>query len=323
MQDYTCEQSRMPDSRFRLWLYIVVLATGSVLLFLGGPDYYSARSFKHFWNIGHIIYFALMASLLSRWHFVARRSLAGQWAMILVITLFAGVAIELAQYGTAARTPDMGDVLRDLTGSLLLLVFGAPGAELQPAWRRRCLQAAVLVLLLVQLWPLTRSLIDEAITRHQFPLLSTLETPFEIHRWAGSAGRSVESVPSVAAGKLLRLSLTTDRFSGTVLDYFYADWRLFRKLEIDFYNPDENPLQITCRIHDLRHVDGHEEFEDRFNRNFLLTQGWNTVEIDLDEVAAAPVSRDMDMSHIRGLGIYVVSLPEPRILYLDNVRLSR
>ena len=289
---------------------------------MGGPDDGSSRSFKNFWNTGHIIYFFMMASLLSRWHFVARRSLPGQWVIILAITLFVGIGIELAQHGTV-RTTDAGDVLRDLTGSFLLLVFGAPGTKLQPAWRRRSLQAVVLFLLSVQLWPLTRSLIDEAITRVQFPLLSGFETPFEINRWAGSAGRSVESVPSVSAGKILRLSLTTNRFSGTILDYLYADWRSFRKLEIEFYNPDEESLQITCRIHDLRHVDGHQEYEDRFNRNFLLTQGWNTIQINLKEVEAAPAGRDMDMSHIRGLGIYVVSLPEPRVLYLDNVRLSR
>jgi hypothetical protein len=129
-------------------------------------------------------------------------------------------------------------------------------------------------------------------------------------------------VPSISPGKLLKLSLTTDLYSGATLSYFDGDWTSLRTLKISLYNPGETPLQITCRIHDLRHVDGHEEYEDRFNDNFHLTQGWNSIEIDLDEVEASPANRSMDMSRIHGLGLFVVSLPAPRILYLDNVQLS-
>jgi hypothetical protein len=92
-------------------------------------------------------------------------------------------------------------------------------------------------------------------------------------------------------------------------------------LRISLYNPDASPLQITCRIHDLQHEDGNQEYEDRYNRSFLLMQGWNHIEIALNDVQASPVSRSMDMSRIRGLGIFVVTIPAPRILYIDEVRL--
>ena len=225
------------------------------------------------------------------------------------------------QYGTA-RTLDTGDVLRDLTGSLLVLVFGSLGSTLKPASRRLSLQLAVLVLSLVQLWPLTKSLIDEAIARRQFPLLSNFETLFEIDRWAGSAELSVESMPSISQSKLLKLSLTTDQYSGAALNYFDGNWASARTLKISLYNPDADPLQVTCRIHDLQHADGDEEYEDRFNRSFRLMQGWNHIEINLNEVKESPASRSMDMSRIRGLGIFVVSLPTSRTLYIDNVQLS-
>jgi hypothetical protein len=311
----------MFNKNIRLWIYGVFLATGSVLLFLGGPDYYSSRSFKSLWDIGHIVYFVLFAGLLSRWSLVSRMSLAWQWTIILASTLLLGVSIELIQHGTA-RTPDTGDVLRDLTGSFLVLVFGSLGSKLQPARRRLSLQFSVLVLLLVQLWPVTRSLIDEAIARYQFPLLSGHETPFEIDRWTGSAGLSVETIAPISQGKLLKLSLTTDQYSGASLSYFDGDWASARTLKISLYNPDAEPLQITCKIHDLQHADGDEEYEDRFNRSFLLMQGWNHIEINLDEVEESPASRSMDMSRIRGFGLFVVSQSEPRFLYLDNVQLS-
>ena len=311
----------MLGKNVRPWFYGVPLAIGSVLLFLGGPDYYSSRSFTHFWDLGHIVYFALLAGLLSRWRVVAKMSLAGQWTIILAITLLLGVSIELMQHGTA-RTPDIGDVLRDVTGSLIVLVFGSPEPGLRPLGLRLSLRLAVLSLSLVQLWPVTKSLIDEAIARRQFPLLSGFETPFEIDRWTGSARLSIATMPSIADSRLLKLSLTTKQYSGAALKYFDGDWASASRLKFSLYNPDEDPLQITCRIHDLQHNDGHEEYEDRFNRRYTLMHGWNHIDIDLDEVKTSPARRSMDMGRIREIGLFVTSLPAPRIIYLDNVRLS-
>jgi hypothetical protein len=168
----------------------------------------------------------------------------------------------------------------------------------------------------------TKSLIDEAISRHQFPLLSGFETPFEIDRWTGSARLSIATMPSIADSRLLKLSLTTEQYSGAVLKYFDGDWASASRLKFSLYNPDEDPLQITCRIHDVQHNDGHEEYEDRFNRRYTLMHGWNHIDIDLDEVKTSPARRSMDMARIREIGLFVTSLPAPRIIYLDNVRLS-
>ena len=311
----------MFDNKVRPWIYSVLLAAGTVLLFLGGPDYYSSRSFRHFWDLGHVVYFALLATLLFRWRFVAQMSLAGRWTVILVITLLLGVSIELMQHITA-RTPEYGDVLRDFTGSLIALVFISPKPRLRSVSAGNALRISVLVLLLIQLWPLTRSLVDEAFARHQFPVLSDLETPFEIDRWAGNAILSVQTMPLISRGKLLKLSLSTDKYSGAALNYFDSDWTSFNTLKISLYNPDSGSLRITCRIHDLQHADGNEEYEDRFNHSYLLTQGWNHIEIDLNEVKESPANRRMDMSLIRVLGLFVTSLQAPRIIYLDNVRLS-
>ena len=309
-----------------LWFISILLLIGSILLFVSGPDYYSSRSLKHFWSMGHVLYFALLTILLTQWIFVSRMALIWQWITILIITFILGVSIELLQYGTT-RTPDTGDVIRDMVGSLLVLVFGPLGQKLQPINRRRSLQSSVIVLVLVLLWPLVRSLIDKAISRYQFPLLSGFETPFEIDRWEGGDRLSVESIASISKGsalngKLLKLSLTTDKYSGVKLRYFDGNWASARTLKISLYNSDTDPLQITCRIHDLQHAEGYREHDDRYNRRFLLMQGWNQIEIDLDEVAESPSGRNMDMSHIRGLGFFVVSLPVPRILYLDEVRLT-
>jgi hypothetical protein len=92
---------------------------------------------------------------------------------------------------------------------------------------------------------------------------------------------------------------------------------------LEIYNPSPEPIRITCRVHDKRHSLGVQLFDDRFNKSFLLKRGWNSVRIDLGEAAEAPRTRKMDMSSICGVGIFSVRLSEPRVLCLDNVRLSK
>ena len=244
-----------------------------------------------------------------------------QWAVILIITLLVGVSIELMQYGTT-RTPNTGDIIRDLAGSLLALVFGPLGKKVESIKRRLSLQISVIVLMLVLIWPLVKSVVDEAVAHYQFPLLSGFETPFEVDRWHGDDKLSVESLSSISAGKLLKLSLTTDKYSGASLRYFDGNWSSARTLKISVYNPDNNPLQLSCRIHDQQHTEGYQEYEDRYNSRFLLLPGWNQLEIDLDEVEGSPSGRNMDMSRVRSVGLFTVALPEPRIIYIDEVRLS-
>ncbi len=291
-----------------------------MLLFVGGPDYHSARSLKHLWDLGHIIYFALFALLLYQWRIVANMPLPGQWIALIAATIVIGVSIELLQYGTS-RTPNSGDLVRNLSGTLLVLSFGPPARRLHAGYMKLSLRTAALLLMLALLWPLTRSLIDEAIARHQFPLLSGFETPFELDRWQGNAGLIVEASTPPSPGKWLKLSLTTARYSGAALTYFNGDWNNSRSLSVRFYNPDTRPLQISCRIHDSNHVDGNEEYEDRFNRRFELAPGWNRILIDLDEVRQSPARRTMDLRQIRSVMFFAVSLPAPRIVYLDELML--
>jgi len=304
-----------------MWFIIILLVVGSVLLFVGGPDYHSSRSLKYFWDLGHIVYFALLASLLCRWRAVSAMPLIWQWVTVLTGTVLFGTAIELMQYGTS-RTPNIGDIVRDLNGSLLVLVFGPPGQKLRRVSIRQVLRISVLMLTLLMFWPVVRSLIDETIARYQFPLLSGFETPFETGRWQANKRLSVESIAPLSDGKSLRLSLTTDRYSGAALKYFEGDWTSARALKVRLYNPDTSPLRITCRIHDLQHSDGNQEYEDRYNRSFDLVPGWNQLEIDLAEVKQSPSGRLMDMSRIRGLMFFAVSLPFPRVIYIDDLRLT-
>ncbi len=305
----------------RFWIISAGLIIGSILLFLGGPGYDSARSFSKFWDIGHILYFVLVSYALTRWKRVACHALFIQWLLVLSVTLITGVLIEILQYGTQ-RTPDIGDVIRDLTGSFLFLSFRPAYSRVLIYKTKVFLQAVAVILLLVQLQPLATSLLDETIARQQFPLLSGFETPFELDRWQGDANMSIKHIPSISDGNILKISLSTTQYSGVNLKYFPGDWRNYKTLKLSIYNPQTHPLSITCRIHDIQHTQGIQRYSDRFNHRFLLSQGWNNIEINLSDVASAPRHRKMDLGKIRSLGIFVISLPQPQTIFLDNIKLS-
>ena len=120
----------------------------------------------------------------------------------------------------------------------------------------------------------------------------------------------------------MRVSLGTTLYSGVSLEYFTGDWAGFSQLQCSIYNPDANPLSITCRIHDVVHIQGVQRYEDRYNHSFILAQGWNTIRIDLEDVKKAPANRIMDMGHIRGVGIFATRLPRPRVIYIDDVAIG-
>ncbi len=290
-------------------------------MFWGGPDYESSRSFKEFWNLGHIFYFALVTWLLSKWMLIRQQSVPKQWLTILFISLFFGILIEILQYGTE-RTPDMGDVFRDLTGSFMMLVFLPIYSNIITNRKKNLLKAIAIILVLIQLLPLTISLADEIIARQQFPVLSDFETPFEKDRFEGKAKLAIKHIPSLSSSHILEVSLTTEKYSGIGLKYFPGNWYDYKTLQISLYLPHAKSLWIVCRVHDMQHTQGKQQYNDRFNQRFLLKQGWNNIKINLKDVISAPKNRNMDPRQIRGIGLFVVSLQEPQIIYLDNIQLS-
>lgn len=103
-------------------IYIGVLTILTVLFFFGGPDYYSPRSFQAVWNLGHIIYFALLALVIFSWPSKKPHDPVIQILVVLGLTLVIGIFVELFQ-GWFQRTPDSDDLFRDLLGALCGIVF--------------------------------------------------------------------------------------------------------------------------------------------------------------------------------------------------------
>lgn len=300
---------------------MVISGVCLLLLFVGGPNDYSSRSHKHAWNLGHIFAFSLWSYvILNLWTRVIQASFLKQCLWVLFIALFLGTLIELFQ-GNIGRTTSIGDVLKDLSGSLVTIAFLVPSRKKISAMNLRILQCGVLFLILWALFPLVRALIDESIARKQFPVLSNFETPFEIERWSGNPEPTL-ALDIVKRGKSsLKIPLSTAQYSGVFLTYFPGDWRNFGFLQLEIFNPSSEHLTLYFRVHDMLHVANGQPYDDRFNSQFILTHGWNDIKISINHILTAPANRKMDLANIRSFGIFVARLPKPEVIYIDNVRL--
>jgi VanZ family protein len=307
-----------PVKRVALLFILIVLF---IMFFIGGPDYYAPRSYKSLWNLGHIIFFFLLPLLLINLKKTPRNYLF-QCALVLTITVLIGVAIEFFQ-NDFNRLSDIDDLYRNMLGAMAFLLFLEP---LRVAISRKMMiimQSATVTLIVLQMVPIVVAFTDEFVANKQFPKLSSFETPFEIQRWSGDANYKIDETIKKTGKASLRVSLNTSRYSGIGLKYFPKNWENFKYYQAEIFNPSTKYILITFRIHDKRHTEGLQRYEDRFNKVFKVLPGWNKIIVNLEDVKNAPKDRQMEMNDIRNVSFFATSLPYKRTLYVDDVKLLR
>lgn len=314
----------IPRHYFFLPGLLLVLFSASILLFYSGPGAYADRSFRELWNLGHVLYFGLLIILVSK--ILNHYQVSGRWIWIfsILLTLIWGIAIEMIQQGSD-RNADIMDVIRNLCGALLALVF-IPGS-IQVFHRRfqKIIRYVVVCFLLLVLIPLMVSVADEVVAANQFPVLSNFETPFELDRWNGSADFKIVDSVEGSGRSALQISLSTqDIYTGVGMQYLESDWRDYEFLNIDIFYPQIDPLQLTLKVFDSQHrsVEPTYLYSDRFNRPYQIQNGWNRIRVSLQEISSAPQKREMNLSEIAGLQLFAVRLKQPETIYLDRIYLS-
>lgn len=253
------------------------------------------------------------------WLWYQKKQVLQKIAIIMLITLFLSVVIELIQYFFAKGMPDLGDVRRNVAGALLTFFLTQP---ISKKWLSQGLIIFVLLWVLLELIPTGRFLYDEFHARRQFPVLADFESDLELTRWSGNDLFQRSAVKVTSGQSALRITFGTTKYSGISLNHFPGDWTGYDTLRYDIFYPGADTLQFTCRIHAREHVRGVQRYADRFNRRFFLKPGWNAIAIPLQDVQKAPQDRTMDMKQIMGMGIFTIQLSEPKTIFLDYVRLE-
>jgi hypothetical protein len=305
-------------NRLQTFLLLPPALICAVLLFVGGPGPDSLRSVRQAWVSGHLLCFALWGYLYLNWrgNLPLRRLLIE----VVLLSVLVGGMTEILQ-SLVGREPSWRDVFNDVLGGLLAVLFFAPGRRQLRAPARHTTQFLLLLVVAWSLIPFSRALADDIISRHQFPLLSGFETPFEGTRWGGKSRRYLDEEIVYRGRKALRVELISGWYPGGFLNFFPADWRGYAALQMHIHHSLPEPLELHLRIHDQHYRAADNLHSDRFNSAVVLTQGWNRIRVPLVEVASAPRGRELDLHRVSGVGLFAVSLEDPRIITIDEVRL--
>lgn len=307
-------------STLSFYFLITLSLLALLFMFVGKASPYMLRSLHELWNVGHVLAFFLWTLLfLKQFGQTAyKRSLSRFFILCLAFVLIIGGSVELLQW-LMGREASLHDMTNNLLGSLLALCLYACSKEFLS--KSLCI-SSVFILCIICLGINRYVLIyiaDEVNAARQFPVLLDFTTSFERERVQGNADIKVIEHNN---SKKLHVRFGTEQYSGFAMQYFPRDWRQYSRLEINIVNPEEETLTLTCRIHDVMHSDGNEEYDDRYNQSFQLEQGLNQISIGLKEVEQAPAHRKMDLGSIGGLGCFTVKLQRPRDIYLLNISLD-
>lgn len=308
----------MPFSR-RSIVYLLLVAIAP-FFFVTGPAFETARSVLAVWDLGHVVFFALLAVALYDYWLPASYHPTKK---ILCVILFAGVLgliIELLQLDVASRTVGWADLLRDLAGSAIVLFWKMTGQRPGGRWQGNLARLLALALGVAVLLPLYCALDDERSARREFPVLSAFEREAELGRWRGSAGLRLVTSPVRQGGYAAEMLLQDEADSGVYLFYCPGDWGGKRALAFSVNNPG-SALLVNVRVLDHLPPGGKQKIHGQYNTTVLLATGWTDIAIPLQLIAAGNGSLPVALERVWAFGIFVGEPQGKRSLFLDDVRL--
>jgi hypothetical protein len=125
---------------------------------------------------------------------------------------------------------------------------------------------------------------------------------------------------AVKGKKSLKLELYPSSYPGLFPALKHHDWRGYQSFCFEVYNPLPEPVRLVLRIDDKKDA---LEYNDRYNKNFMLTHGANQLKIPLDSLKTSGVERPLELKNIYRFLIFMSHPDKKYVLYLDYFRLVR
>jgi len=278
------------------------------LLFYPWDNRYYPRSLKAFWDIGHVGLFAVLVFIMLyyRQRFT-KLPFVHRFVLAIGFALLAGGMIEIVQF-YLGRDASFYDLSLDVLGAVLAISW-YPKQDFYRYPASAILRWSCVIAVIACLIPTVRYLYDEHSTRQDFPVLADFSTPLQTTRFGDNPGLELFD-------NSLRVYFTTEQYSGFGLRFFPRNWSGYREVVLEMYNPGQDVIKLTCRIHDMSHNDA---YDDRYNRQFRLSPGQQEIRIGLTEVETAPNTRSMNMNRIGALGCFTTNLSTPAVLIIQSV----
>ena len=294
----------------RHWVALLLLPVAA-LFFIGGPDVIATPTQRYLWNLGHIAFFCLATYAFSRIRpFQSTLSVFSYFIGVLVISFI----IESIQ-NNLGRSFSTMDILRNLVGSAIALFFIArPFLHI----------SALSFLLLIFAFDLTgfgTTVWTDINIQQRKPIIEDFESGLVLMRWSNEI---VQSEQHVFSGKYsAKVTFQPGKYPGTGLEGMLKDWSNYSTFELQIYNPASDVETLTIRIEDRQHAQSlDQKHNDRFNRSFQLSPGWNTLNISLNDIKYAPDNRDMSMTEMHQIILFMSNVKQQKVLFMDDFRLQ-
>ena len=302
-----------------IWPVTYLLSGICILLLLWGGVETGHRLLNELWNIGHIVAFFIWTLLVAKIPWCRKLPFAVFMTLLLVFSAVVGSSIEALQLLRGSNF-SVTDLLNDLTGSWLALTIIYFSRNQPFRLPLLAMLSGAVVLSLFAFRSIAVTLYDEIQMYRNFPILVDFKTSLQRQRiWAEAM--EIVSAPDNESIKVLKLDFDTAEYSGFALQHFVANWSEYQFLSLSLYRQQSTSLTINCRINDRQHdLDGYA-YQDRFHSEYRIVQGWNVINIPLEEIQNAPTNRLMDLSDISNLGCFVVRQPMKQTLYLHTISL--
>jgi hypothetical protein len=115
-----------------------------------------------------------------------------------------------------------------------------------------------------------------------------------------------------------KLTFGLATYPGISFPNIYSDWSAYSTLALAVYSEQRQTEVLHLRVHDTQH---NQRYSDRYNQAINIAPGLNLIEVDLNKVKNSPKSRELDLSRIVTIGLFMTKLKNPVTLYIDDISL--
>ena len=298
---------------------IIIISAGLLLLPLPANNLWWREAF----NSGHTLIFIVISFVIYSQLTVKAPTMGVRAAYFFVIVagVMFGVVIEVVQ-GLVGRDTSWDDLYKNLfglmAGLMLIAAYYQKGSSSCKKQFFYVLTAFCIVLLgALPLFQLSGHYIQRM---NAFPVIVDFSA-----EWSGSFVRFNKAEMELRSGKagdndsLFRIRFDAGSFPGVSIIEPSPDWSAYRNLRFKVGSGSYVNTDLFLRIHDKNH---DYNYQDRFNKKLVIRPGLNEIVISLAQIKKGPLNRDLDLTNVAELIIFMSKVEKSQLLEISNIYLD-
>lgn len=273
-------------------------------------------------NSSHVILF-FFVSVTLHFLFSARSfftSAVANHVAVLVVGLLIGVGIEILQ-GVLQREASVDDLFKNLLGILSGLSFVV--LTQQKRLRNKIISGFVSAsFLLSGIAPLFQISWGYLQREKTFPIITAFEEEW-FSRFVHLSDAEFVGVTKLAiedGEKFHQIRFDPEKYPGVEVIEPEKNWSTYHTLQFQVYSNNVVDIILVLKIVDDIH---NQDYNDRFNQRFIIRPGLNEIIVNLQQIRDAPVSRELDLTNVSGVQLFLLNVESPLFLGLSDLYLEK